>query len=210
MKQIIDLNTWERKANFQFFTGFINPCVNVTCEISCADAREVAHRRGESFFIYYLYAIIEAVNAVEAFRYRLDGEGRIFLYDRIDVYVPVKDKTGGFTTVRVPYNDDFARFYQSAREQIESVDEHDPYSVEAGNTETDVVVVSAIPRLPFTSVTCTQMHSYGNDYPLFAVGQLTADNKLPIAACVHHGFVDGEHLVLFFDRIRATLERIGK
>ncbi|MDR1003978.1 MAG: chloramphenicol acetyltransferase [Prevotellaceae bacterium] len=205
MKQIIDFNTWERKSNFEFFAGFANPCVNITCEVCCGNAREAAHRRKESFFIYYLYAIMEAVNRIEAFRYRLDNEGRIVLYDKIDVYVPVKDNTGGFTTVRVPFDYDFTRFYEAARAQIAGVSEHDPYSVENAESETDTVVVSAVPKLPFTSVTCTLKSDRGNDYPLFAVGQLTADNKLPIAACVHHGFVDGEHLAQFYERIRQTL-----
>ena len=35
MKQIIDIETWERKENFNFFRRFQNPQLSITSEVEC-------------------------------------------------------------------------------------------------------------------------------------------------------------------------------
>lgn len=39
MKHIIDIKTWERKENYEFFLGFQNPTISITSEVECSGAR---------------------------------------------------------------------------------------------------------------------------------------------------------------------------
>ena len=76
MKHIIDINTWERKENYEFFLGFQNPTISITSEVECAGAKARAKAAGESFFLHYLYAVLRAVNEIPEIRFRIDPEGR--------------------------------------------------------------------------------------------------------------------------------------
>ena len=72
MKHIIDIKTWERKENYEFFLGFQNPTISITSEVECSGARTRAKTAGESFFLHYLYAVLRAVNEIKEFRFRID------------------------------------------------------------------------------------------------------------------------------------------
>ena len=53
MKQIIDIENWERKENFNFFRHFQNPQLSITSEVECGGAKQRAKAAGQSFFLHY-------------------------------------------------------------------------------------------------------------------------------------------------------------
>ena len=130
MKQIIDIENWERKENFNFFRHFQNPQLSITSEVECGGAKQRAKAAGQSFFLHYLYAVLRAANEIPEFRYRIDTEGRVVLYDTIDMLSPIKIKENGkFFTTRFPYHNDFDTFYREAKMIIEAIPEDgDPYA----------------------------------------------------------------------------------
>lgn len=213
-RQIIDIESWERKDNFNFFRNFLNPCITITSEVECSVAREKAKANGESFFLHYLYAILRAANEIKELRFRVDNEGQILYFETVDVLCPVRMHANGkFYTVRIPWKEDFGDFYREARHIIDSIPEDgDPYATENGSSEDQrysVILVSATPDLYFTSMTHTQERPSGSSYPLLNVGKaVVRDSRLvmPVAINVHHGFVDGAHLVTFFQKVEAYLQ----
>lgn len=218
MKQIIDIETWERKENFNFFRRFQNPQLSITSEVECGGAKKRAKEAHQSFFLHYLYAVLRAANEIPELRYRIDPEGRVVLYDQIDVLSPIKIKENGkFFTIRFPYHEDFETFYQEARKIIDSIPKDgDPYAAENGevaNGDYGLILLSATPDLYFTSITGTQEKQSGNNYPLLNAGKAIAkEGKLvmPIAMTIHHGFVDGHHLSLFYRKVEELLKFEGK
>lgn len=212
----IDLSNWERKDNYNFFKSFLNPTYSVTSEVNCEKAKLWAKETGHSFFLTYVYAILKAVNEIKEFRYRIQDES-VYLYNEVDLFAPVKiNDNGKFFTVRIPWNSDFELFHAQAGEIINAIPKDgDPYAAENNTSEADklgVVLVSATPDLYFTSITTTQMASYGSDYPLINAGKaIHRDGHLimPIAVSLHHGFVDGHHVGLFYKSIQSTLDHFG-
>lgn len=213
-RQIIDIESWERKDNFNFFRNFLNPCITITSEVECSAAREKAKANGESFFLHYLYAILRAANEIKELRFRVDNEGQILYFGTVDVLCPVRMHANGkFYTVRIPWKEDFGDFHREARHIIDSIPEDgDPYATENGSSEDQrysVILVSATPDLYFTSMTHTQERPSGSSYPLLNVGKaVVRDGRLvmPVAINVHHGFVDGAHLATFFQKVEAYLQ----
>ena len=195
MKQIIDIENWERKENFNFFRHFQNPQLSITSEVECGGARQRA-------------------NEIPEFRYRIDPDGRVVLYDTIDMLSPIKIKENGkFFTTRFPYHDDFDTFYQEARLIIDAIPEDgDPYAAENGEVadgDYGLILLSATPDLYFTSITGTQEKRSGNNYPLLNAGKaIIREGKLvmPIAMTIHHGFIDGHHLSLFYKKVEEFLK----
>lgn len=213
MKHIIDINTWERKENYEFFLGFQNPTISITSEVECAGAKARAKAAGESFFLHYLYAVLCAVNEIPEFRFRIDAEGRVVYFDHVDMLTPIKVKENGrFFTIRLPWNTDFQTFYTTAKAIINDIDPNgNPYDMEkvGGKDLLDVILLSATPDLYFTSLTCTQEHRHGSNYPLMNAGKaILKEGKLvmPIAMTIHHGFIDGHHLSLFYKKVEEFLK----
>ena len=213
MKHIIDINTWERKENYEFFLGFQNPTISITSEVECAGAKARAKAAGESFFLHYLYAVLRAVNEIPEYRFRIDAEGRVVYFDHVDMLTPIKVKENGrFFTIRLPWNTDFQTFYTTAKAIINDIDPNgNPYDMEkvGGKDLLDVILLSATPDLYFTSLTCTQEHRHGSNYPLMNAGKaILKERKLvmPIAMTIHHGFIDGHHLSLFYKKVEEFLK----
>ncbi len=213
MKQIIDFDSWERKDNFNFFKGFINPCITITSEVDCTHAKTKAKANGHSFFLYYLYAILRAANEVKALRFRLTEKDGIVCYDTVNVLCPIRvEGKENFFTVRIPWKESFEEFYSTAHTIIKNIPKDgDPYGAENNASEDDrynVILVSATPDLYFTSITHTQEHANGSNYPLLNAGKaIMREGKLvmPIAIYVHHGFVDGIHLADFYAKVERFL-----
>ncbi|MDE7420459.1 MAG: chloramphenicol acetyltransferase [Muribaculaceae bacterium] len=207
MKEIIPLESFHRKESVAFFKDFVNPNVSVTCMVDASGCFRRAKESGEKFFPNYLYAILRAANEIKELHYRFTPTGEIAYYDRIDVLSPIR-LTGhdSFTTLRFPYVTDRMAFISSVTEMIENAGSQTSFGEEEGLQEYDVVLVSAIPDLPFTSISYTQKHRHGNDFPLINVGKMEADGHMPIAICVNHAFVDGQHLSHFYNLVQQYLD----
>ena len=68
MRHIVDIETWERRDNYNFFRGFVNSWYSITTEIDCTEASAAARASGHSFFLYYLYAVVRSANEVPELR----------------------------------------------------------------------------------------------------------------------------------------------
>ena len=69
-KRVIDISTWSRRGNFEFFRDFVNPNLGVTVRVDVRHAYDAAKTNGVSFFLSYFYAILGAVNEIQEFHYR--------------------------------------------------------------------------------------------------------------------------------------------
>lgn len=207
MKEIIPLETFHRKESVMFFKDFVNPNISVTCMVDASECYRRAKRAGDRFFHHYLHAILRAANEIKELHYRFMPIGDIVYYDKMDVLSPIKlSGHDSFTTLRFPYFRDRAAFISSVNEIIKNAEGESAFGVEEGLEDYDVVLVSAVPDLPFTSITYTQKHRHGNDYPLINIGKMEADGRMPLAICVNHAFVDGEHLSLFYRLVQKYLD----
>ena len=126
MKHIIDIETWERKSNYEFFKSFQNPTISITSEVECGGAQARAKAAGQSFFLHYLYAVLRAVNEIPEFRFRIDAEGNVVYFDNVDMLTPIKVKENGrFFTIRLSWNKDFNAFYASFFDGFPVIKEHE-------------------------------------------------------------------------------------
>lgn len=217
MKHIIDIDAWERRDNFGFFRGFVNSWYSVTTEIDCTEASATARGEGHSFFLYYLYAILRSANEVDELRYRIDKDGQVVFHDQVDIICPIAVPGKTFYTVRIPYHEDFEHFYSEGYSMITNIPEDgDPYGTNKELSVTgdyDVVLLSAAPKIFFTSLTFTLAEAgNGCSHPLMATGKVvTREGRLvfPLSIYVNHAFVDGSHLALFFQKIEEHLKEIS-
>lgn len=218
-RTIINLNTWERRSNYEFFKTFLNPQYSITSEIDCTEAYLSSKQQETSFFLKYLYAILRSVNEIPELCYRIeesDGNEVVVLYKKISVITPIRIGTNGkFHSILVPYHKTLEKFSKIFHETVAAIpkEESDPYAAEKA-TDTnfkDQILVSAIPDLYYTSMTFTQSDQHGTNKPLINVGKAIERNGrmvMPMAICVHHGLCDGYHLSLFFKKVEEYLKEL--
>ena len=219
-RTIINLNTWERAKSYEFYKNFINPQVCITAEVECTAAYEDCKENKRSFFRKYVYAILRSVNDIKELKYRIevkDGEEQIVLYDKISLLTPVKiNSSGEFTTIKVPYHLTFEKFNAVMDEIMDGVDKEvsEPYYQEEESDKRgfcDVVLVSALPDLHFTSISPTQSCSHGSRKPIINVGKAVMKEgkmMMPIAIAFHHGLCDGFHISSFYSKVEEYLKNL--
>lgn len=212
----IDIDTWERRGNYLYFKDFVNSWYSITTEIDLTHAKAAAKAKNESLFLYYLYAAVHGANQVKEMRTRLDNQDRVIQHDQVDIITPIGMPNGNFCTLRIPYAPSFRAFYDTASQLIASAPTLDnPYGAEEQLFEDgiyDVVHLSAVPKLYFTSVTFTA-NQLGRpcSWPLMTAGKtITREGRviMPLAVYINHAFVDGNHLAAFVEAFQQTLEAI--
>lgn len=205
MKTELDINSWNRKNHFSFFSQFEEPFFGVTVRIDCTRAYEKAKATGQSFFLYYLYRILKAANAIEPFRYRIHDK-KIFVYDVLHASPTINRPDGTFGFAYINYTEDEALFYTQAKQTIDEV--RQSTGLFPAISGENVIHFSAVPWLDFTSISHARSFSFPDSCPKISVGKVTEQNgirTMPVSIHVHHALMDGYHVGLFVERLQELL-----
>ncbi len=69
--KIIDIETWNRKEHFEFFSKMASPTFGIVTEVDCDECYKNSKENGISFFASYLHKSMIAVNSVDELKYRI-------------------------------------------------------------------------------------------------------------------------------------------
>lgn len=202
MKTLIDIEQWNRKEHFLFFSQFEEPFFGATVNIDCTQAYKTAKEKGNSFFLYYLFRALRAANEIENFRYRIHDR-QVYLFDSIDASPTINRPNGTFGFAYMDYYKDEIDFYAAALKEIERVQQSNNL-IPAFSGE-GVIHFSAIPWIDFTALSHARSFSYPDSSPKISFGKVTEDNgrkTMPVSIHGHHGLMDGYHIGLFVERVQ--------
>lgn len=200
MRKQIDIENWKRKSHFDFFSAMEEPFYGLTVEIDVSHAYNKAQKMSTSFFVYYLYATLQAMNRIPAMRLRI-VDGKVYEYTRIDASSTVlkEDDTFGFS--HIIYQEDYNLFAQSVQKEIQRVKQTTTLLTKE-DYGANIIHFSAIPWVHFTSLTHARGYSYPDSCPKVSIGKMIEkDGKkvFPVALFAHHGLVDGLDMGNFFE-----------
>ena len=202
MKQKIDISTWNRKEHFEFFSTFEEPFFGITTPIDCTIAYENAKTMQIPFFVYYLHKTIAAVNQVENFRYRIEGND-VMLYDEIDASATImrEDKTFGFSFMKF-HSDihEFAKIVQAEIERIQTTS-----GLFTREYPENIIHFSAVPWINFIGLTHSRNFKIEDSCPKISFGKVVEENGkkiMSLAVLAHHGLVDGYHMGLLVEEFQ--------
>lgn len=202
MKHKIDINNWIRKDHFEFFKNFDEPFFGVSFTINCEKAYNFCKKNNYSFFLYYLYQSLKAVNKVEGFNYRIIND-EVFAFDVVNASPTINraDKTFGFSYMN--YEASFEIFVEKATAEIEKV-QHTKGLIPAVSGE-NVIHYSSMPWIDFTSVSHARNFKFKDSCPKISFGKMT-DFKMPVSIHVHHALMDGYQVSLFIDEFQNLMD----
>lgn len=205
MKQVLELETWNRKEHFEFFSKFEEPFFSITCTMDMTTAYKKAKKTAIPFFTYYLHKSILAINNIENFRYRIEGD-KVYSYDEIHASATImrENKTFGFSFIE--FNEDIEMFKMITQNEINRI-QNTP-GLFTREFPMNIIHFSAIPWINFTGLTHSRSFSYPDSCPKISFGKLikTGSKKsMSMTIAAHHGLVDGYHMGLFVEELQRLL-----
>lgn len=204
MKKVIDVETWKRKAHFQFFKNFEEPFYGMCVNVDVTHAYQYCKSAGHSFFLYHLYQSIRAVNQTPALRLRIEEDGSVVQYDIVHPSTTIIRPDDTFNFAYFTYEASFEEFSEKAQKVIVQVQASSglDFSKEAPNT----IHYSSIPWIPFTSLSHARHFEHKGSIPKITFGKIFEQGPqllMPTSIHVHHALVDGidigRHLDWFQD-----------
>lgn len=199
--KIIDIDNWNRKEHFNFFSQYDEPFFGIVSEIDCSLAYKFVKKNNLSFFSYYLYKSLIAVNKIEEFRYRINNEN-VVIYDAIHASSTIGRKDGTFAFSFVEYNSDFGQFDHNLKKEIEAVQNSKGLRFDGGSIRNDIIHYSSLPWSKFTGLTHARHFKTVDSVPKITFGKIferSGTSIMNISINAHHGLVDGLHVSKFLD-----------
>jgi chloramphenicol O-acetyltransferase type A len=203
-KQKIDLETWERRAVFDFFKNFSEPYHGVCIRVDCTATYDFAKGHGLSIFLSLLHRSLVAAQ-VENFRVRIvDGEA--WRYEEVNGGSAVGRPNGTIGFAFYPYRTNIEEFVGEASVEVERVRQR--HDVERSG-EPNLIRYSTLPWFDFTSISHARDFSKDDSAPRITFGKITERDgrrTMPVSIHVHHALIDGLHVAEFIDRFQKLLD----
>jgi chloramphenicol O-acetyltransferase type A len=203
--KVIDMETWPRKSQFDFFRQLPTPHFSITANVEVTDL--VAHRKSRniSLFNAVLYAIMTAANAVPELRLRFRKD--IVVEHRVvhaSATIPIDDDRFAFCSIE--YVPDWHAFNTRCVNALEKAKQQNELREHIDNTD-EWIFLSCLPWISFTATT----HPHGGPddcIPRISWGQLHDQGSkwmIPVSVQVHHSLVDGIHVGKFYETLAENI-----
>ena len=203
--RIIDLESWSRRDQFALYRDGHLPLVGVCAEVDVTEARRAAKARGIPITAAITYLVARTANHIPEFRYRIRDDA-VVEHDIVHPASTVMAAGDLFTFVYSEYHEEFPVFvdgYEKATARA-----LDAPTFEEPDGEDDLLFMTAIPWVAFTSVTHPILSIPIDSIPRFAWGKFIERGSsvvMPLSVQGHHALIDGIHVGRYFEHIQELL-----
>jgi len=162
-------------------------------------------RNGYSFTVAMVYVISRASNAIPEFRHRIRGD-QVVEHEIVNPGFAILIDKDLFSFCAIEYAEDFSEFARRAAKNISYVKAHP--DLEANPEKDDVLYMSPIPWVSFTSFTHPMQLHPADSVPRFAWGKYFKESdtlKMPLSVQGHHAIMDGIHMGRFYEKLQDYL-----
>jgi chloramphenicol O-acetyltransferase len=149
--RIIDLDSWNRKKQYETFIGYTDPIFSVTTRLDVTELVGFCKKNDRSFFPSFLYFLMRAINGVKEMRIRIK-DGVPVLYDRVDPSYIVICREEQLASCENEAIDDFDTFYRNVRKTVDSTKIRSEIAGLNPKPRLDCVYISCLPWIDVTSV----------------------------------------------------------
>ena len=204
--KLIDMNQYNRKDHFAYFSNLAYPYVGITVNVDITDWLKIVKEKGLPFFHSFLYAVTNSANSVKEFRQRI-LDGQIIEFEKCfsSYTVALPDETYYYCEIDadMPYIE-FLSYAESA--QKKAVEES---GLDDGNDALQLFFISSLPWLSYTSIV-QPIPVPADSNPRITWGKYFMQGErtlLPLSLLCHHALVDGIHFAQFFENLNSLLAK---
>ena len=205
----IDIETWSRKNTYLFYKDIDIPRYNITVDIDITSFYRFVKEKKLSFYLSFIYFIMNEMNQIENFRYRfLNGEP--YLFESIHPsYTDVIFDTDNFKIVTVNLEPTLEAFIEKAK--ITSEKQGTFFLNPDEEKRDDLVYITTFPWAKFTQVSHASSLDKFDAVPRLTWGKYEEVNKklmMPLSIEAHHAFADGRHVGLLIQNLQSRLNQL--
>lgn len=204
----IDLEKWDRIEHYRLFSGIAHPCYSVTFKLDVTRLRFYAREKDLSFYLSLIYLSVQAMNAIENFRYKIRGEEVVLIDELIPGFTDMKKDSELFHIVVCPADGTLEEFCKKAKTQS---DAQTSFMVSHPYEDDTLIHASSLPWMEITALTNENEHNPNDSIPRIAWGKYGEYNgkfELNYTIEVNHRLVDGIHLGKFYTRLQALINAL--
>ncbi|MGC4041843.1 MAG: chloramphenicol acetyltransferase [Flavobacterium sp.] len=208
--KIIDVQSWNRKEHFEFFSKMASPYFGIVTEVDCTKAYETCKEKNLSFFAYYLHKSMVAVNAVEELKYRIVDDA-VVAFDTIHAGSTIGREDGTFGFIFVNFTPDFDAFNKELQQEILEVKNSTGLRLNNDDIKKSLIRHSTIPWNPFSGLLHPTNLDKTESVPKITFGKFSireGRKYLPVSIEAHHGLVDGFHISKYLAEFQLQLNKL--
>jgi len=205
--QKLDLQSWNRKEHFEFFSTFDEPFFGIVSEVDCTKAFQYSKNNKRSFFAHYLHKALFAVNAIPEFKYRI-LEDEVVVCENVHSAATIARPDGTFAFSFAEFDQDFSIFQKRLKKEIEEVQNSTGLRFNNDAKRLDAIHISSFPWHKLTGLSHSRNFKHPDSVPKITFGKMYSlgnEYKLPVAINVHHGLMDGFHVAKFLEVFQELL-----
>lgn len=208
MFQEVNINTWERKATYEFFRDYEDPFFNIAANLDVTNLYRFCKANDLAFSLAALFLSLKTANEIREFRLRMMGQA-VVEFARVEATQTILNDDETFSFCYFPMQDDIFEFDRSGKIAREKYKALKTFDVESERI--DLIYYSAIPWISFTSFKHASRQNNRQTVPRMVFGKIFDDGprrKMPFSVEVHHALVDGVHVGKYFNLFQEKLDAV--
>jgi len=198
------MDTWERRASFQFFKEFTEPFHGVCLRLDCTETFAHAKQQQLSIFLSLMHRSLMAAHCTENFHTRI-VDGVAWRYECIHGASAVGRPNGTIGFAYHRFCEDLHEFVREESVEVERVRGRDDFE---RRDHPNVIRFSVLPWLDFTSISHARNLAREDSAPRITFGKISEANgrrTMPVSIHVHHALADGLHVAQFVEHLQRLL-----
>ncbi|HKM11630.1 MAG TPA: CatA-like O-acetyltransferase [Bacilli bacterium] len=204
----IKVQDFNGRKHFVLFSNYTDPTYGITSLVDITTFYQYVKNHEHPIYLSLIYLVTKALNQVNEFRYRYNGEDILF-FDKIDPAFTIMTDVGLYDNCdNVDIRADFATFLQDAKREIADIKKGQALNNPQIDERFDQFYFSSTPWMEFSAIT----HPMDNTL-LAYIPRITWDKfhieeekvTMHININVHHALISGKPLADGFNKIQAYL-----
>ena len=197
----IDIDNWDRKENYNWFTTKNRCKINMTMNIDVTKLVKIIKENKLRCYPTFTYIISRVVNEHDEFKMNYDEDGNLGICDVVHPRYPIfHESDKKISILWTQYSDNFKTFYSRFIDDINVYGEKRSMTAK-GKFPLNCFDISSLPWSSFTSFDCPPTSDVVWLPPFVMVGRFFESSGkflLPVSISVHHAACDGYHVSRFF------------
>lgn len=206
--QPIDLEHWDRRQYFFYFTTMLPTGYSLTIEVDITKTYQTIKEQGKQFFPAYLYVASKLIAEQKEFRVA-SVDGQLGYYEVLHPSYAVFHKDdNSMSNLWTPYCESFSDFYHSYLQDQRHYADHHGILAKPEPPPQNSCMIGMLPWISFTHYSPIPYASTDYYFPVLQAGKyFERDGKkiMPLSIMVHHAVADGYHVALFLEKFQTAM-----
>ncbi|HTH36631.1 MAG TPA: CatA-like O-acetyltransferase [Pyrinomonadaceae bacterium] len=204
----LDIETWPRKATYEFFRDYDDPFFNFAANIDITRLYRFTKENNLSISLAALFNVMTVANEIREFRIRL-LEGRLVEFDCIHATQTILNDDETFSFAYFEMEPDMFKFDKAGRAAVDKYKRLKTFDVESDRV--DLIYFSVIPWVSFTSFKHATRLDRTQTVPRIVFGKIFEEGpmkKIPLSVEANHTIMDGLHVGKLFNGFQELIARL--